>query len=88
MIFNIPEDILTDFVSESSGHWYEHRFCKGGAHKFFYKGMIIPEERLKVLAARAEAKGNSKFQEETYMEITEIGFYGIQKQDLLFAPFI
>ena len=72
MVFNRPEDILTDFVSESSGHWYEHRFRKGGAHEFFYKGVIIPEERPEILTGRAEAEGNCKLQEETDMEIAEI----------------
>ena len=72
MVFDIPEDILTDFVSESSGHWYEHRFRKGGAHKFFYKGVIITEKRPEVLAGRAEAESNCEFQEETDMKIAEI----------------
>ena len=72
MVFDIPEDILTDFVSESSGHWYEHRFCKGGAHKFFYKRVIISEEWSQAVAGRAEAESYGKFQKETYMEIAEI----------------
>ena len=88
MVFNIPEDILTDFVSESSGHWYEHRFRKGGAHEFFYKGMIVSQEGSEIFAARTEAERNGELQEKAYVEIAEIRFYGIQKHDLLFTPFI
>ena len=88
MVFDIPEDILTDFVSESSGHWYEHRFRKGDAHKFFYKRMIIAKERPEIITGRAEAQSDSKLKKETDMEIAEIRFDGIQQEYLFFAPLI
>ena len=78
MVFDIPEDILTDFVSESSGHWHEHRFRKGGAHEFFYKGMIIAEEWSEILTGRAEAQSHGKLEKEADMKVAEIRFYGIQ----------
>ena len=88
MVFDIPEDILTDFVSESSGHWHEHRFRKGGAHEFFYKGMIIAKERPEIITGRAEAQSHGKLKKEADMEVAEIRFYGIQQEYLPFAPLI
>ena len=88
MVFYIPEDILTDFVSESSGHWYEHRFRKGGAHKFFYKGMIVAEKRPEIITGRTETQSHSKLKEETDMEVAEIRLDGIQQKNLFFTPLI
>ena len=72
MVFDIPEDTLTYFISERSGQGHEHRFRKGDAHEFFYNGLIITQEGPQIINFGTESQFNCQFEKKTYVEITEI----------------
>ncbi len=88
MVFDIPEDTLTYFISERSGQGHEHRFRKGDAHEFFYNGLVVTQERAQVLNLGTEAQFNCQFEKKAYVKIAEIRLHGIQQKHLPFAPFI
>ena len=49
---------------------------------------MITDKRHEVSRLRTEAQLDCQFQQEPDMEVAEVSLYGVQKKDVLLAPFI
>ena len=83
----VAEDFFGDFVADLTVERDEHRFGEGEGHKLLNHRIMSSDERYQVTGFGTETECHRKLQEEPYMEIAEISADGIQKQDILLAPF-
>jgi len=84
---DVAENFFGDFVADLTVERDEHRFGEGESHKLLDYLIVISYEGQEILRFGTEAAGDSQFKKETDMEIAEIGADGIQKEDILLAPF-
>ena len=87
MIFYVAEDFLCYFVSGGSVQRYEHGVGKREGHELFHDRIMFADKRHKILRLRAESQGDSQFEEETDMEVAEVGLDRVEEQNVLFTPF-
>lgn len=87
MEFDVAEEILRYFVSDLSVEGNQHAFCEGLLHEPFHDRVVVSREWYEVLALGAESQSGGEFQKEMDVEVAEVALYGVQKQDLPFAPF-
>ena len=83
----VAKDFLGDFIAYLAIQRDQHRFGEGESHKLLDYRIVVSDKWQEILGLWAEAEGDSQFKKETDMEIAEIGADGIQKEDILLAPF-
>ena len=87
MKFDIAEQLFRYFISCLAVKGEEHGLSEGLLHELLYYSKMFTYERSQVAGRGTEAEGDGQFQKVTYMEIAEVGLNGIQKHNILFAPF-
>lgn len=85
--FDVAEDFLCYFVADLAIKRNQHGFGKGEGHELLHYLEMVTDKRDKVLCLGTEAESDRKLQQESYMEIAEIGLDGIKEKDILLAPF-
>ena len=87
MVFYVAKQLLRYFISDSTGERDEHGLGERLLHELSDESEMFSYERTQVAGFGTEAEGDGQLQEETDMEVAEVGTDGIQQHNVLFTPF-
>ena len=87
MVLDVPENILTYFISDRTGQRNQHGLGKRTCHKARHSLVIFSDKRHQVRTFRTETQYDGEFQKKADMKIAEIRLHCGKQQNLISTPF-